>query len=365
MLPANVTGLRFGANERIIKRTDSIDCTYFLCISVYVLIKKVQLDEVTINNMDPLTHALMGAALGGFASQQALPAAYWAAVAAAVAPDGDVIVHWLKGRNAFLKTHRGPSHSLPGLLALAAGITLIAHLIWPAAPWWTVFCWAMVGGISHVFFDVFNAYGTQVLWPWRRDRLAWDVLQLVEWPLLLVLGGALTAAALWPEQRGLALATGWALVGLYVLWRVRVHNACLRLLRSHFGHLQPEQISCIPHVASLRLFRYVVKAGNHFHSGFVTSNPAFVTEMRTTEVQDHDVIEASKQCPTVEALLAMARHPWATFRRFGSHYLVEWSDLRYEVNPGQSQYRVQVWLDENLGLLDERPPLFAAARKAH
>lgn len=127
--------------------------------------------------MDPLTHAAVGltiAVLSGEPLSVSNPAVI-ACVAGAIIPDGDIVMQ-LKGDYAYLKNHRGMSHSIPMMFVYSGVITGLLWLIFGGISLWNVFPLALLGCFSHIALDVTNSYGAQVLWPLSKKHITFDLL---------------------------------------------------------------------------------------------------------------------------------------------------------------------------------------------
>jgi inner membrane protein len=137
--------------------------------------------------MDPLTHAAVGlsiALMSGETLALSNPAVI-ACAAGAVIPDGDIIMQ-LKGDYAYLKNHRGISHSVPMMFVYSGIIAGALRLVFGGISFWSVFLFALLGCFSHIALDVTNSYGAQVLWPLSKKRITFDLL-LVYDPMLVLL----------------------------------------------------------------------------------------------------------------------------------------------------------------------------------
>lgn len=109
--------------------------------------------------MDPISHAVVGAAIGGLKDPTTPAALYWAAVAGAVIPDIDFVVRIVGGEAAYLDHHRGPTHGPIGWVVQAAVIAGLLAWISPGAPFGSLFLWALFGVLSHIALDL-----TKCLW---------------------------------------------------------------------------------------------------------------------------------------------------------------------------------------------------------
>lgn len=137
--------------------------------------------------MDPLTHAIVGMALGA-QSGGGITIANGALVAAAlgaVAPDLDVVAQFW-GDLAYLKQHRGFSHSLPGLMGIALVVGGLLSPFYYDISFLNLVGWAFVGAFSHTILDLFNSYGVQILWPFSRKMYTASLLMIFD-PILMAL----------------------------------------------------------------------------------------------------------------------------------------------------------------------------------
>ncbi len=130
--------------------------------------------------MDPVTHGLAGGlvAKSGLAHRllpEKLEARGVALTAlAALAPDVDAIVELGSDPLAFLRYHRGLTHSLLGGLALAAVLALIVAPFFPGVSRRRLLVLTSIGVYIHVFLDLLTSYGTVLLYPFRSERFTLD-----------------------------------------------------------------------------------------------------------------------------------------------------------------------------------------------
>lgn len=158
--------------------------------------------------MDPVTHTLLGAAIGQGVAGRRLGrrSVLWGAAAAA-APDLDMLF----GFDFFtqLRLHRGITHALwfgPVMGTLCAW-WLVHHghrrgRDEPLGPWVAVFALAL---LSHPLLDACTTYGTQLFAPFSDRRFSWHVIPVIEprYTLILVAG---LAAGWWLRARAQWLA---------------------------------------------------------------------------------------------------------------------------------------------------------------
>jgi len=174
--------------------------------------------------MDPLTQGLLGASLGQALCGRALGrrALVWGALVG-MTPDLDVLASPLSPMAEWL-WHRGPTHAL--VFGPAVG-PAIGWLLWKRKGGrlrdWVRLC--VVALFTHPLLDAFTTYGTQLLWPFSRQRFAWDAVAIVDplYSLVLVLAlafglrrGVATTAARRAAWAGLALTSLYVGLGLFV-----------------------------------------------------------------------------------------------------------------------------------------------------
>src|SRR5688572_2471679 len=181
----------------------------------------------SLPSVDNLTHSLVGltAAKAGLGRRSAC--ATFVCVAAANLPDIDIVA--LAGGPAFyLEHHRGVTHSIVGVLALAvvfpllvfAGERVVARLRGrePRASLKGLLVCSLLLSASHPLLDWTNSYGVRPFLPWDASWFYGDLLFIVDPWVWLALGGAcsLLAAARWRVAVwGLS-----ALLVTFVLFRV-------------------------------------------------------------------------------------------------------------------------------------------------
>jgi membrane-bound metal-dependent hydrolase YbcI (DUF457 family) len=125
--------------------------------------------------MDPITHVIAG----GLAGAAAMPNAPWEGIAisatAALLPDMDFILYYFY-KERFQDVHRGPTHSLLGLLILSA---LVGAAAWLILGWqfWLAAGVAAIGIASHLFLDfVLHGVGLEPFWPFSTKRFSANLI---------------------------------------------------------------------------------------------------------------------------------------------------------------------------------------------
>lgn len=184
--------------------------------------------------MDPLTHALTGAALAWAATGSRLGRrSLVIGAAAALLPDADVLIRSATDPLLAIEHHRGFTHSL--LFAPVGGLVAASPFLKRQSRWWAVLA-GILAYASHALLDAATTYGTRLFWPFSRYRVGLDVISVID-PLftLIVLAG--TIAAFTARRRvaviALAVAVGWLAAGFVQRERAAAAQTRLASARGH------------------------------------------------------------------------------------------------------------------------------------
>ncbi|WP_019627276.1 metal-dependent hydrolase [Thioalkalivibrio sp. ALJT] len=147
--------------------------------------------------MDPVTHASLGAVVGGLVLGSRLGRkAIVLGAAVALLPDLDILIAYGDDLSDFIY-HRGFTHSVLVHLLVATGVAgLLARLPHTApigfARWWWFFFLVLA---THALNDLLTTYGTQILWPLPVGALSTASMFVIDpfytLPLLIAALGAL------------------------------------------------------------------------------------------------------------------------------------------------------------------------------
>ncbi|HYK21544.1 MAG TPA: metal-dependent hydrolase [Pyrinomonadaceae bacterium] len=150
--------------------------------------------------MENLTHSLVGLTAAKAGLERLSPGATALSVLAANAPDSDILVLAFGDRWTYLQNHRGITHSIVGVIALA----LFLPLIFYAVDWlWSRFrhrppkvklkgllIVSLIVSATHPLLDWTNNYGIRFLLPWNSKWFYGDLVFIADPYLWLILGGA-------------------------------------------------------------------------------------------------------------------------------------------------------------------------------
>ena len=150
--------------------------------------------------MDNLTHTFIGLAAAKAGLEKLSPGATVVCLLATNSPDSDIIVLAFGDRWSFLQHHRGITHAIIGVIALAVLVPLIVHSVdrlWSRfrnQPAKTNLKGLMLASFivssTHPLLDWTNNYGIRLLLPWSQKWSYGDLVFIVDPYLWLILGGA-------------------------------------------------------------------------------------------------------------------------------------------------------------------------------
>lgn len=323
--------------------------------------------------MDNLTHTLMALVLARtlrFRSGQAglPPYATPALVMAANLPDLDYLAA-LGGPPAYLEYRYAGAHSLAGAAVLAAGG---AALVWSLArrrqppltrsaglKLWLV---CLLGTASHSLMDWASAYGTELLWPFRRDRYALDWFASIDLWLLVILLLGLALPALFrliSEEIGAQRSETGARWGAWVALaacallaagRASLHADAVGQLEARlYRGRSPLRAGAFPTPLSPFQWNGVVETDTTFEAGELDQRPgrgpggeSFTTFYKPASLP---ALEAALSTPTAERFLAWARFPHAEVSPTANGWQIRLRDLRFAA--GARPRVTAIWMELN------------------
>ena len=132
--------------------------------------------------MDILTQGVIGAvAAQALARAEHQRRAALAGGLGGLLPDADVFIRSAADPLLSLEYHRHFTHSL-AFVPVGAAIagTLAWLLLRCRLPWAALFLPALIGFATHGLLDASTSYGTRLLWPLSDERVAWNVISIID-----------------------------------------------------------------------------------------------------------------------------------------------------------------------------------------
>jgi len=150
--------------------------------------------------MDNLTHSLVGLTAAKAGLEKLSPGATTLCVLAANAPDSDIVVLAFGDRWTFLHHHRGITHAIVGVIALAIVLPLIFYGVDrlqsrykdqpPTTKLKGLMLASFIASATHPLLDWTNNYGIRFFLPWSQKWSYGDFVFIVDPYIWLILGGA-------------------------------------------------------------------------------------------------------------------------------------------------------------------------------
>ena len=176
--------------------------------------------------MDNLTHSLVGLTAAKAGLEKLSPGATTLCVLAANAPDSDIVVLAFGDRWTFLHHHRGITHAIVGVIALAIVLPLIFYGVDrlrsrykdqpPTTKLKGLMLASFIASATHPFLDWTNNYGIRFFLPWSQRWSYGDLVFIVDPYIWLILGG--TAFLL--TTRTTFLKVVWAVIAAILTFLV-------------------------------------------------------------------------------------------------------------------------------------------------
>lgn len=215
-----------------------------------------------ITNMDIITQGLLGAnlALSGSRQSETRVAAVFGFMAGLLA-DADILIRSSTDPLLTIEYHRHFTHSI---FFVPIGALIAALILWPFVSnrirFSRVYLYSLLGYSLSGFLDACTSYGTHLFWPLTTDRIAFNVISIID-PLFT---GLLLISMIVAIRKGSAQAAkiGLLLAGCYLLFGWHQHERAVSVARglaTERGHLV-ERLLVKPTLGNLVLWRSIYQS---------------------------------------------------------------------------------------------------------
>ena len=294
--------------------------------------------------MDTVSHGIAGSVLArGLTDRPAARAALLLGLVSAMLPDLDLF--FLHGKIAYLKGHRGWTHSFFLLPFLALALALLAKFLYRHSrhvPVRELFLFAAIGILSHILFDWITSFGIMFWIPFSRRRYTLDWVFILDPFFTGIVSVTLLAATIFRAKGRLISTIGGAVLLGYVALCAALHAAALRAWQRIDSPPPGAKLAVLPQFLSPFRWLGLSDRVNEIHVAFFDIGPFAkgspaprpperITQIFTSlsdyyppperaRIQSYAkpppspvLIEAEKM-PDVRAYLDFARFPLATIR---------------------------------------------------
>lgn len=221
---------------------------------------------VSFNFLDIVTQGLLGATLALSVSRKhELKIATGIGFASALLADADTLIRSSNDPLLNVEFHRHFTHSL---IFVPVGALIAALILWPVVkkylPFRKIYFYAFAGYATSGLLDACTSYGTQLLWPFSDERIAWRIIAIVDPVFSLILIIAIIVSLRWRKPKSARI--GLALAACYLLFGVYQHDKAREIatqLAAQRGHKMERQL-VKPTMANLILWRSVYQSGDYY-----------------------------------------------------------------------------------------------------
>ncbi|MDD5544419.1 MAG: metal-dependent hydrolase [Acidobacteriia bacterium] len=330
--------------------------------------------------MDNITHTLLGITLSKAGLNKKVPHAAVLLMIGANLPDVDTVSGFW-GNLAYLKYHRGITHSFLGVTVLALALAGVAYGLYrrsqkknpsKSPPSFMALLWVcLIGTWSHLLLDFTNSYGVRPFMPFSDRWVAWDIEFIID-PVIL---GILLCGLLLPllfrliseevgavkrrqPGRGGAVA---ALVLIVSLWALRDYNhrvAISKMSAFTYREETPNAVFAMPEPGNPFQWNGIVETDDAYFSMRV--GPGFsATNASQAQVfykpGSSDALRVAQSSNTGKVFLGFARIPIYTLEKRGDSVLVTIRDLRFaSATRRRRGFNATILVGKDLQVLNQR-----------
>lgn len=214
--------------------------------------------------MDPLSQGVVGMSVSQVvASRKDMGIASLLGFFSGMAADLDIFIRSAEDPLLFLEFHRQFTHSI---IFMPVGGLICATVFWlliklsskkSTLTFGRIYLFSFAGYVTHGLLDACTSYGTQLLWPFSSERVAWNNVSIVDpiftLPLLLII-----SIALFKRSRRLAIigtSYGLLYLSLGLIQEHRAMSVAQHLAESR-GH-QPLSMTVKPSFMNLIVWKSI------------------------------------------------------------------------------------------------------------
>ena len=300
--------------------------------------------------MDTGTHIVMGVAISGLATLDPAvsqdPALFNAVFVGAIvgshAPDFDTVLK-LRNNAAYIRNHRGATHSIPAVVLWGFLISGLIYSFVPEVSYLHLWAWIALAVAIHVFVDIFNAYGTQALRPFSNRWVALGFINTFD-PYIFFLHIAGIIAWLLGATPGYTWLVIYAVILLYYMKRYIDKKEIVRKIYDFFP--DTVQVATSPTMKQNN-WRVAITTKSHFYVGSVDNGHIqIIDEFERVPLPQSEVMDLAKTDKNIAAFLSFSPvYRWEI--NDGDDFTeVRFIDLRYR-SKGYYPFVAVVHIDDN------------------
>ena len=227
--------------------------------------------------MDPITQATFGAIFAQTQGQKKdlAKAALFGALAG-MAPDLDVLIRSFEDSLRAIEYHRHFTHSLIFIPLGALICSGFLHALLGRAlnvNFKQSFLWCLLGMATHGLLDSLTSYGTLLFWPFSNQRVAWDIISIIDPLITLPLIGLSLAAILTKQRKYIFLGIAWAFLyfGFSYTQQQKAISEALKL--SEKRNVEVLHIEAKPSLANIFIWKVITTTEDKYYVDAVKIGP--------------------------------------------------------------------------------------------
>ncbi|MFC4401498.1 metal-dependent hydrolase [Gracilibacillus xinjiangensis] len=305
--------------------------------------------------MDTATHITMGIALGGLATLDPVVqqdstlfnAVMVGTIIGSHAPDFDTILK-LRNNAAYLRNHRGITHSVPAVIFWGIAISSVIYLFVPEVNFLHLWLWTFLAVIFHVFVDIFNAYGTQAYRPFTKKWVAYGFISTFD-PYIFSFHIIGIIAWVLGANPGYTWLVIYFIILLYYIKRYLDKREIVSYIHQHFENI--EKVTTSP-TTKQNIWRIAIITKDYYFVGRVEDGHIKVDDQfEKIPVPANELFSVAKRDKNIAAFLSFSpiyRWEWNVYDDFSE---VRFYDLRYR-NEGHYPFVAIVQIDDNMRIMN-------------
>ncbi len=220
------------------------------------------------SHVDPVTHALVGAAFARVAASRPLGRGAWLPGAVgALLPDADVLIRSAADPLLYAEFHRHFTHAL-AFIPVGGSVAALPWLLRARhrRQWQGYVLAATAGYATHGVLDAATTYGTSLWWPFSETRVAWNLISIVDpvFTLVVLTGVAVAVRRRSAVPAAVALCLCAVYLGLGAVQQARARDAQEQIALSR-GHAAV-RAAVFPGFANNVIWRSLYQEGQTIHS---------------------------------------------------------------------------------------------------
>ncbi|MGI9309776.1 MAG: metal-dependent hydrolase [Gammaproteobacteria bacterium] len=305
--------------------------------------------------MDPMSQAVLGASVPqALSTKKHVVAATLFGALSGMAPDLDSLISSNTDPLLRMEYHRQFTHSL---IFIPIGSLICALILYAlfARRWQLSFkltyIYCFLGYATHGLLDTCTSFGTQLLWPFSTERIAFNTISIVDplftLPLVaLVIIGVRKKNPLFGK-----IALCWVIIyqglGFYQHQRVEDIGYELAAQREH----TPIRLEVKPSFANILLWKVIYEVEDGYYTDAVRAAP----DLTIYPGQFIPRLDIERDLPWLDTDSQQAKD-LERFRWFSRDYLsldpdnpLRVTDMRYSLVPNEATGMWSIWLDPQAG----------------